>query len=240
MILLALSLAPAFAIICYILAKDKYNREPFKNLFVSFLLGALSTIPAVILQLLLTETVTTLALGKGILYYAVFAFGAVGFSEEGSKLFMLRSYAFRQKAFDEPLDGIIYGVMVGMGFATVENIMYVYQYGIGTAITRMFLSVPAHGCFGVIMGYYVGLAKFNLDRKRSLISRGFLLAVLFHGAFDFFLFLESASQGTLLPTGVLTMGAIFSFYLAIRFSRRAIKLHQELSRIEFEKNQRLL
>jgi RsiW-degrading membrane proteinase PrsW (M82 family) len=235
MILLALSIAPAVAIILYVLAKDKYNREPFKNLFLSFLLGALSTIPAVIIQLFLTSALNMVSGGSGILHYFLLAFFVVGVSEEGSKLFMLKRYAIQQPAFDEPLDGIIYGVMVAMGFATVENIMYVYQHGFQTAIARMFLAVPAHACFGILMGYFVGLAKFDHERMRSLINQGLGMAVFFHGCYDFFLFLEATSINRFLPAGFLTLGAIVSLYFAIRFSRRAIKLHQELSRIEYER-----
>lgn len=187
--LLALALAPGIAIIIFIIAKDRYNKEPFKNLFYSFLLGVLSTIPAIILQLVLKGGLEYYFLSSSLLYYALFAFGAVGFSEEFSKFIMLRLYAYRLKAFDEPLDGIVYGVMISMGFATLENINYVMSYGFGTAIVRMFLSVPAHGCFGVIMGYYVGLAKFDKARAGRQMRIGILLAVFFMGlSISFFSF----------------------------------------------------
>ncbi|MEO6916733.1 MAG: GNAT family N-acetyltransferase [Chitinophagaceae bacterium] len=239
MILLALAIAPAIAIIMYILAKDKYNREPFKNLLISFLLGGVSTIPAIIIQVAFEGLSREFLPKDSMLYYAFFAFVVVAMSEEGSKLFMLRYYAFPKPAFDEPLDGIIYGVLVAMGFATVENIMYVFQNGVGTAITRAFLSVPAHAAFGVMMGYYVGLAKFDHQNMRALIRKGLFMAVLFHGSFDFFLFLQAAQIDTFLPSGLLTFGSLASLYFAIRFSRRSIHLHQEMSRIDHEKNRRL-
>lgn len=236
MTLLALALAPAIAIIFFVIAKDKYNKEPFRNLFISFLLGMLSTIPAVIIQLLLKGRLENYFESSSVLYYAFFAFGAVGFSEEFSKFFMLRYYAYRQQAFDEPLDGIIYGVMVSMGFASLENILYVMQYGYGTAIVRMFLSVPAHACFGVMMGYYTGLAKFDKARSLRLIRIGLLLAIFFHGSFDFFLFIQQNKMVTqYVSAGMLSFGAIISLYIAIRVSLRSIHLHQELSRIEYER-----
>ena len=175
-----------------------------------------------------------------VIYYFFFAFVAVGFSEEGSKYLMLRAYAYRRKAFDEPLDGIIYGVMVSMGFATLENILYVTRHGFQTAILRAFLSVPAHACFGVIMGYYVGMAKFSKTRARYYKRLGLLLAVLFHGAFDFFLFLqESEHVLRYVSSSLLGFGALTSYYVAIRLSLRSIHLHQELSRIEYERNRTL-
>src|SRR5688572_28371639 len=116
--LLVLALAPGIAIIFYIIGKDKYNKEPFLNLLISFLLGVLSTLPAIIVQSSITASLESYFSYRSSVYYLFFAFVAVGFSEEGSKYLMLRLYAYRQKAFDEPLDGIIYGVMISMGFAT--------------------------------------------------------------------------------------------------------------------------
>ena len=240
MVLLALALAPGIAIIFYIIGKDKYNKEPFIHLFISFLLGIFSTVPAVIIQAILKKTLDSNFAYQSIAYYAIFAFLVVGLSEEGSKYLMLRLYAYRKKAFDEPLDGIIYGVMVSMGFATLENVLYVFQHGYGTAIARMFLSVPAHACFGVIMGYYVGLAKFNPMRATLYKRTGLLLAVLFHGAFDFFLFLQQSEHMLqYVSSTLLGFGAFASFFLALRLSRRSIRLHQELSRIEYERTKNL-
>ncbi|MEJ7740608.1 MAG: PrsW family glutamic-type intramembrane protease [Chitinophagaceae bacterium] len=241
MLLLALALAPGLAIVFYIIAKDKYNKEPFKNLLYSFLLGVLSTLPAIVLQMLFKGRLETYFEGSSVIYYAFFAFGAVGLSEEFSKYLMLRYYAYRQKAFDEPLDGIIYGVIVSMGFATLENISYVMTFGYGTAIARMFLSVPTHACFGVIMGYYIGLAKFDKRRSYSLMQTGLLLAVLFHGAYDFFLFLQQNESVTkIFSTGLLSFCSILTLYIAVRLSFRAIRLHEELSRIAYENSRQLL
>lgn len=239
--LLALALAPAIAIILFILAKDRYNKEPFRNLFTSFLLGTVSTVPAIILEVFIKGRFEYFFEANSVLYYAFFAFGAVALSEEGSKFFMLRYYAYPHKAFDEPLDGIVYGVLISMGFATVENVLYVFQYGYHTAVVRMFMSVPAHGCFGVMMGYYVGLAKFDRARMAALLKQGLLIAVFFHGSFDFLLFIQQDKQVTqILSTGLLTLGAILSLYIAVKVSLRAINLHQELSRVEYERRNSLL
>jgi len=111
---------------------------------------------------------------------------------------------------------------VGMGFATLENIGYVYQNGMGTGILRMFLSVPAHATFAVLMGYYMGLAKFDETNRKKYLLLAILLPVLFHGTFDFFLFLGS--------TPLHFVGAIASFIVAIRLSRKAIRKHRDLSK----------
>jgi protease PrsW len=238
MFLLALAIAPGLAIIWFIYNKDAYDKEPKKYLLVSFILGMLSTLPAVLIQMTAGVVFGSIGSSSSILFYAFNAFVIVGCSEEGSKFAMLRLYAYPKKTFDEPFDGIVYAVMVAMGFATLENIGYVYQHGIGTAIVRMFLSVPAHAAFAVIMGYYTGLAKFNKEKATGLISKGLMLAIFFHGSFDFFLFLEdSIVVRPYVSNGLLVMGAIASYYFAVRFSLRAIRLHRELSRIDSEKKQ---
>jgi protease PrsW len=224
--LLALALAPGIFICLFIYFKDRYKREPISLLLWAFVLGMLSTLPAVAMQmaynnLSLPESGTMAAV-------AFFAFCVVGFSEEISKFLMLRLFLFSRKAFDDPFDGIVYAVMVGMGFATLENVLYVMQHGLATGIMRMFLSVPAHGTFAVLMGYFTGLAKFNPAKRPQYFLLAILLPVLFHGAFDFFLFIRG--------NGLQVVGALVSFVVAIYLSRRAIKHKQHLAKLHAEEN----
>ena len=219
--LLALAVAPGLAICIFIYLKDKYNKEPLGLLLMSFILGMFSIIPALIAEVIFgikTESLPTASPSS----VALFAYGVVALSEEGSKFLVLRFYSYPKKAFDDPFDGIMYAVMVGMGFATLENVAYVLQNGVGTGITRMFLSVPAHATFAVLMGYYVGLAKFHPARRNEYFLTGLLWAIAFHGTFDFFLFIGS----TLLHFAC----ALASFIIAIYLSRRAIRKKQLISK----------
>lgn len=218
--LLALALAPGFAISLFIYLKDRYNREPWRALLFSFLLGMISIVPAIALEMTSGITVEGFV-GQSVQRVALEAFGVVALSEEGCKLAMVLLYAFRSRHFDDPFDGIVYAVMVSMGFATLENIGYVMNGGYATAILRMFLSVPAHACFGVLMGYYLGLAKFDAGRRPLHLLRSLAWPVLFHGAFDFFLFLGYPL--------LQIAGALASFVIALRLSRKAIRQHQALS-----------
>jgi RsiW-degrading membrane proteinase PrsW (M82 family) len=109
-----------------------------------------------------------------------------------------------------------------MGFATIENIGYVLQHGIGTGITRMFLSVPAHATFAVLMGYHLALAKFNPKNKSLNFFLAIFWPVVFHGTFDFFIFLGNSLYHF--------AGALLSFVIAIYLSRRAIRKKQALSK----------
>ena len=228
--LIALAVAPGCAIVFYIYWKDRYDREPVKNLITCFVLGMVGILPAIFIQTNLQPPLQENFPNYTIAYYSIFAL-MVAFSEELCKFAALRLYAYPHKSFDEPFDGITYSVMVGMGFATLENIEYVFKYGFATGVVRMFLSVPAHATYAVLMGYYTGLAKF--DRKHSVrnLARGLLLATFFHGAFDFFLFLQDSPQVTkYVSNSLLIGGALASYAIAISMSMRSIRLHHKISK----------
>jgi len=219
--LLALSIAPGIAICIFIFFKDRYNKEPVGRLLVSFILGMFSTIPAIIIQMFSGTSLDNL---EGMSYQdvAFFAFGIVAVSEELSKFIIVRFYAFNKKSFDEPFDGIMYSIMVGMGFATLENIGYVFQHGFATGVMRMFLAVPAHATFAVLMGYHFGLAKYDYSNRGYHFLMALFWPVLFHGLYDFFLFMGNSN--------IHFAGALVSFFIAIRLSRKAIRLQQSLSK----------
>lgn len=154
---------------------------------------------------------------------------------------MLRRYAYDKKAFDEPFDGIVYSVMVAMGFATIENVGYVYQHGIGTGVMRMFLSVPAHGSFAVMMGYYVGMAKFKPGMAYVLRTVGIFWAVILHGSYDTLLLLgQNGVISAYVSRGLLVTGAFVSYFIGIRLSLTAIKKQQQLSKELYEQKLPLL
>lgn len=227
---IALAIAPGIAICLYVFYRDIYNREPKMNLVVCFILGCLAILPAVGFEKSFSSTLNGTVGGT-----AIFAYFVVAFSEEFCKFLGLRIYAYNQKSFDEPLDGIVYSVMVGMGFATLENLLYVLKYaqvgqGYQIAFQRMFLSVPAHATFAVVMGYFVGKAKFDTKNSFGLMLAGLLAAMFFHGTFDFFLFVKDTTlvgQGT--ADGLLAGGAIVSFVVALVLSRRLIRRQRIVS-----------
>ncbi len=220
-LLLALTVGPGIAIALFIYLRDKYDREPFRQLIWAFFLGMISTIPAIGMSMGLSQ-IEALQGGNSELQTFLYAFITVAVAEEGSKFFFLKRF-YRKSFFDEPFDGITYGVMIGMGFATLENILYVFQSsnGWGTALMRMLTAVPAHASFAVIMGYFVGLAKFKKGRRIGLQIVGLLVAVFFHGMYDFLLMLKNYPY--------LALGAIVSLVVAVYLSFKAIRIHQNNS-----------
>jgi RsiW-degrading membrane proteinase PrsW (M82 family) len=226
MLLFALAVAPGIAVCLFIYSLKKYGRGSMRRLVISFVLGMAATIPALLAQML-AEDVRTEPWRHSILSYAWYAFIIVALSEEGSKFLVLRFYAYPQRTFREPFDGIIYSVMIGMGFATVENIEYVHQFGLETGFSRFFLAIPAHASFAVLMGYPMGKAKFTPRGRVWLMCQGLLVAVLFHGSYDFFLFLQQNREATkYFSTGILSFGTFASFYIAVRLAMRAIRRHR--------------
>ena len=181
--LLILTIGPALAVCGYIIHKDRFEKEPLGLMAMAFLFGVFSVFPAGISNEMGGQI---LEMDGSLINTALFAFLVVGLGEEFFKFFFLRYILYNRKAFNEPLDGIVYAVMIGMGFATFENILYVSEGGFGVAIARMLTAIPAHAIFAVVMGYYVGLSKFDLTHKDEFLRKGLVYPVLLHGAYDFF------------------------------------------------------
>ncbi|MFD1061967.1 PrsW family intramembrane metalloprotease [Winogradskyella litorisediminis] len=215
--LLLFAVAPVLAVIFYIYFQDKHEKEPFGLLFKSFLLGAFLSIIIVLVLYLFTGKLLPLTDKFSILQQAVQAFIVVALAEEFSKYIFVRYYAQPKKEFNEPYDGIIYAVMVSMGFACTENILYVLEGGYQVALLRAITAVPAHATFGILMGYFMGKAKFS-DNRIKLNLMGLALATLFHGAYDFFLFIN------FIPG--IAIGAFISLLIGLILSKKAIRRHQ--------------
>ncbi len=184
-ILLALSIAPGIAIALFIYFKDRHKPEPPRLLLGAALCGILSFF-IVLLTGGLVDRATDLS-PTDVIDQLIRAFVFVALLEEGVKFLFLRSLFYRY--FDEPFDGIVYAVMVGMGFATVENIVYVIQGGGGTALLRMFTAVPAHAVFAIIMGFFLGEAKVFPTSAGLYHMLGLAFATFVHGFYDYFLFI---------------------------------------------------
>jgi RsiW-degrading membrane proteinase PrsW (M82 family) len=220
MSLLLLAIAPAMMIILYIYFKDKFEKEPIGFLVKNFLMGAIVSVIITLLLSIIANLFFPLTNTTSIFQQFIKAFFVVGFVEEFSKYIIVKFYAQKNKEFNEPFDGIVYAVMVSMGFAALENVMYVFQYGVSTGIIRAFTAVPAHATFGILMGYLMGLAKFSKNRQLLNIT-GLLVATFFHGAYDFFLFIN------FIPG--IALGAFVSLIVGIILSKKAIKIHQQNS-----------
>ena len=155
LLLIGLSILPVIILLITIYRQDKYEKEPFWLLMLAFIGGIVS----IFLDLLLIQGVINPIWYSDSVFYS--AFWEAGFPEELCKFIVLFLLIWWNKNFNEHMDGIVYATFVGLGFACLENILYVLDGGVGVGIIRALISVPGHFLFGVMMGYFLSLAKFN-------------------------------------------------------------------------------
>lgn len=217
MAILIASLAPVFIILLYIYLRDKYDREPVWLLAQLVFAGALAVIPIALVEKLLVGWAPPLGKVGGAFYHA---FVVAGFTEEGFKFLVLYLLVWNHSRFNEKFDGIVYAVFVSLGFAAVENIMYVVQSGYQTALVRALTAVPAHALFGVTMGYYLGIARMYDEIRGVNLRRAILIPILLHGIYDFILMVEI--------DWLLLLFVPYVIYLYVAGMRK-IRMHSETS-----------
>lgn len=188
--LLLLAVAPGIFLLWYIYNKDKYEREPKGLIVGTFFLGVAVAVPAGLFEYFF-EWATGVPMTGNMLGAFVGSFLIVAPVEEVAKFLAVRIKAYRSASFNEVMDGIVYSVAAALGFATIENVFYVFQFGAATGIFRAFLSVPLHALCGGIIGYYLGMKKVYREERKYFVAAGLLIAILFHGAYDFVLFSET-------------------------------------------------
>ena len=230
MITLLITLVPPILILLYFVLSDKF-KEPKGTVILIFFLGFLICLPAGILNGLSEQFFfTKLNYSRNLTW----SFLGPAWAEELLKFLILYLIVLKRKEFNEPMDGLVYGVVVSLGFATYENYTYVYElavdwakednaspavYSYAVALGRSYSAVPMHGLNGAVMGYFFGMYAFTNNKKFLVLS--LLLPYLFHGFYNFFEFPLSMTV-----IGILT---IYSFYLHFN-----LKLKQKNKKNEAE------
>lgn len=228
LLLLLVSVVPAALLILYIYHQDKYQKEPIKSIIKAFCGGMLSVVFTFILLQIIEYTIGLIPILNETVFYDSFI--TAGIPEELCKFAVFMIFIWRDKNFDEYFDGIVYASIVSLGFATIENIMYVLPGGLSVGILRALLSVPGHFFFGIIMGYFLSLAKFNKSKRGLYIFLGLLFAILAHGIYDWLL-MFSDRAGEILSLFIYQLfiaGDIFLWRLGIKLIRK----HQENSLVQ--------
>lgn len=174
------SLAPTLALMSFFYLKDKFEAEPLSAVMRAFLYGALLVFPIMFIQYAFT------AEGIGQQTF-IKSFLLTGLMEEFFKWFVLVYTVYRYNQFDTVYDGIVYGVSISLGFATIENLLYLVSYGVEYAIGRALFPVSSHALFGVVMGFYIGKAQILKTKKNRMLFVGLTFPVLIHGLYDFIL-----------------------------------------------------
>lgn len=220
---LALALLPPFILLYYTYQQDKLQREPAKSLIKAFFYGGASVFASLLISVpfmhmgLFPEEIHSLgdALRTAFLGAAV--------PEETAKLLLLWLFLRKCRDFDERMDGIVYAVCVGLGFASFENIEYLLAAGgdwVTTGIGRSITAIPGHFMFAVIMGYYYSLNHFDAYRAPGAGLKMWLFPVLAHGAYDTIAMYAEVSPEM---GGIIFVVILFFCFWGLRWSRRHMK-----------------
>ena len=221
------SIIPVLIILAVIYNMSEVKKQPLWLLFILFLGGILSWVMVRYISRFLGNDIyksqieINEALGnKG---FFLVSFGIIAIIEEMSKYIVITIMCFKNKYFKNPYDAIMYAVCISLGFAFVENIMYINNYGMGVAISRAIFSIPAHASFGIIMGYYLGVSKLCRDKgeaNASALTRysAFFIPLIFHGFYDFLLNFNTESIYIIFLIYVIIMYA-FVILLLFRLNR---------------------
>ena len=201
-VLVILAIIPAVIIIAFIYHKDKAEKEPLGLLVSLFIMGAtISVIGAIVAQSVMLKGLQEVIAEGTTGYNFIMCFFIVALSEEGFKFLVLRLRTWKHKAFNYTFDGIVYAVIVSLGFATLENILYLVKDGTyNLAIMRGVLSVPGHAIDAVFMGLFYGKAKYcqcagdNSGKSKNMFLSLFV-PILMHGFYDFCLFNSKNMEG---------------------------------------------
>lgn len=220
-----LALIPVVILLIGLLVVDHYDREPMKLLLKLFIYGFLVALPIILIEKLLQQFNFFI----GFFAIAFEAFIVAGLTEEFFKRKVVLKVAFKHVAFNEKLDGIIYCAFAALGFAAIENILYLVfqsQSVTNIALMRGLLSVPAHMLFAITMGYYISMAKYATTPalKKSYMRKSLIHPIILHGLFNFILMINISFLFIFIPyvviLWVINIKKIRAFY---RLSKQAHK-----------------
>ena len=186
MVTLLITILPSLLIVTFFVMSDRF-REPNKEILKVFVYGIILVFPAFYLNSALSEIFASRSISENLIR----SFLTAAPVEETLKFCVLYFLVYKMKDFNEPIDGIVYGVVVSLGFATLENIYYVYYLSDyfdssarTLAIVRSFSAVPAHGVFGAVMGYF--FMKYSFVKKQNNLFLCMFVPFLLHGFYNFF------------------------------------------------------
>jgi len=225
MITFLFTIVPSLLIILFFMKSDLFP-EPNNQIFKIFFYGIVLCIPAFIINTALGTFFSNVGF-DGTLLPTLLSAAPV---EEILKFIVLYYLVYKMKDFNEPIDGIVYGVTVSLGFATLENIYYVYvlsdYYNVSSqslAILRSFSTIPAHGIFGATMGYF--FMKYSFIKKQNNLTLCIIVPILLHASYNFFVSTNF----------LLALLVIFISWLILLNAFLKLKNKQKKKKKEYEK-----
>ena len=225
LIVFALAVLPALILVYYVYTQDKLQREPTKNLVKAFFYGGGS----VFASLLISVPFMKIGLFPQEIHTTIDAFRTAFFGaaipEETAKLVLLWLFLRKCKDFDERMDGIVYAVCVGMGFAAFENLEYVIGAGsqwVTVGLSRSLTAIPGHFGFAVVMGYFFSLYYFDSYRAPLAGLKMWLYPVLLHGTYDW---IAMSQQVTPELGGAIALALLLLCFSMLKWAQKHMKKH---------------
>lgn len=224
-IILLTALLPVFILVYYIYHKDKKSPEPTGQLVKAFLWGILSVPLSLCMSIPLELIGVYPAETTSILGSISTAFFGAAIPEEIAKFFILWLLMRKNPYFDEKMDGIVYAVCVSLGFAALENIMYLFsneEAYLSVGVARAIFAVPGHFCFGLLMGYYYSLARFYPKTPKK--NKVLILAapIIVHGLYDSILFIINVTPAI---SGILLIVFLVFCHKMWKYGSKRIQEH---------------
>lgn len=244
LVLSIISILPIILLSIYIYKKDT-NKEPKKLLLKLFISGILTAILVILVSVILRFISPVFAFDAkdlNLFELVINVFIGVALVEEFCKWFMAYKVSYLNKEFDEFYDAIVYCVFVSLGFACLENVLYIFNgnaleekfmEALTTGAVRAVSSVPGHVCFGIYMGYYFGLAKIaDLNNNKSLKNKNLFMSILIptilHGIYDYCIFSKISI--------LIILDLIFVIFMFIHAHKKIKKVSTYNRKIKYRDN----
>ena len=223
--IIALAVLPALILIYYTYQQDKLQREPVKNLVKAFFFGWLAVLVSLLISVPLMQLGLFSAQIQSLQGAAATAFFGAAIPEETAKLLLLWLFLRKCKDFDERMDGIVYAVCIGLGFAAFENIEYLIAAGsqwVTVGLGRSLTAIPGHFGFAVIMGYYYSLNHFDRYRAPGAWWKMWLYPVLGHGAYDWVAMTQEVNPQL---SGAISIAILLFCFWLLKWAKEHMQKH---------------
>jgi RsiW-degrading membrane proteinase PrsW (M82 family) len=215
LIIVLAALAPCAFWLWMIYLWDKCKPTQKSLLIRTFFFGVGIAIPVAVIEFLLYPNSVQGNLPVATAAYA--AFVVAGVVEESGKFVVVRLGAYKSKRFDQPEDGLMYASAAALGFAAIENVVYVLSFGLSVLLARGLISNLAHVLFSAMWGYPLALTKLGIIKNKYVTWGGLAAAIVAHGLFDFLFFTSTVLTYLVIP---LFIGMVVLFVIMMRHANR--------------------
>ncbi len=230
-LLIAAAVIPAIFLMIRVYKSDHLEKESPDFLYKLVRAGVLSSLLALVEERISCYVLDQYVEPNTVKYNVILYFCIVAVAEESSKYIFLRKNSWNDREFNCQYDGVVYAIFVSLGFALWENISYVLNYGLSTALARAVTAIPGHACFGVFMGTFYGIAKkydYAGEKGKTVLFTilSLIIPMLIHGSYDYIATLEQQDAGWYFLAFIFVLFVI-SYILVGQVSKKDIFIKED-------------